>query len=80
MFGNVPNVTNKIEHHVKLTDSKPIRQAPYRMNPEKKDYLKQEISYMLENNIIRESKSPWASPTILVVKPKGYRVCIITIR
>ena len=76
LFGNVPNVTNKMEHHVILNDSKPIRQAPYRMNPEKKEYLKQEISYMLENNIIRESKSPWASPTILVAKPKGYRVCI----
>ena len=76
LFGNVPNVTNKIEHHVKLTNSKPIRQAPYRMAPDKKDYLKQEIAYMLENDIIRESNSPWASPTILVAKPKGYRVCI----
>ena len=34
LFGNVPNVTNKIEHHVKLTNSKPIRQAPYRMAPD----------------------------------------------
>ena len=55
----------------------PISQAPYRMNPQKKEFLRQEIANMEKDGIIRKSTSPWASPVVIVDKKDGtYRICI----
>ena len=53
-----------------------VNNTPYRVNPIKLEYLKAEIDYMLENNIIEPSYSDWSSPCILVPKPDGtFRFC-----
>ena len=49
----------------------PCKQHPYRVNPIKMKYLKTEIDYMLENEIIEPSSSDWNSHCILVPKPDG---------
>ena len=47
------------------------------MNPQKKEFLHQEIANMEEDGIIRKSTSPWASPVVIVDKKDGtYRICI----
>jgi hypothetical protein len=76
LFPDVPTRTNVDQHDVDVADAKPIKQHPYRLNPEKQSYLKKEVQYLLENDFIEPSKSDWSSPCILVPKPDGtYRMC-----
>ena len=59
-----------------FNNADPIKQHPYRLNPSKQKYLKEEIKYLLENNFIEPSNSCWSSPCILVPKPdESYRMC-----
>ena len=71
LFPDVPTKTTAAEHDVIITTSEPIRQHPYRLNPIKLKYLRDEIQYMLDNDIIEPSTSGWSSPCILVPKSDG---------
>ena len=76
IFPDVPKKTNAALHDVIVGDALPIKQHPYRLNPLKLQYMRKEIRYMLENDIIEPSNSEWSSPCILVPKPDGtYRLC-----
>ena len=76
LFPDVPSQTTLIEHDVDVGEAQPIRQHPYRVNPEKRQILRDEIKFLLENDIIEPSNSNWSSPCILVPKPDGsYRMC-----
>ena len=76
LFPNIPTRTDKIYPDVNIEDSQPVKQSPYRMNPTKQKYLKEEIQYLLDNDFIDPSQSQWNSPCILVPKPDGtYRMC-----
>ena len=75
IFPDTPSRTNAAFHDVDVGDTKPIKQHPYRVNPLKMEHLKNEINYMLDNDIIEPSSSEWSSPCILVPKPDGsYRL------
>jgi len=63
--------TTAIEHHIKTDNSPPFKSRPYRVNHETREKLKTHIEEMLEQDIIEESCSPWASPIILVKKKDG---------
>ena len=53
-----------------------MKQHPYRMNPVKQQYLREEVQYLLDNDFIEPSQSEWSSPCILVPKPDGtFRMC-----
>lgn len=72
IFGDKPKVTNVITHDVELTEPvRPIRQHPYRVNFEKMKRMKDELNYMIENDIIQPSCSDWSSPCVLVPKDDG---------
>ena len=71
LFPDVPSKTTAAEHDVIITTDKPIKQHPYRLNPIKLKYLREEVQYMLDNDIIEPSTSGWSSPCILVPKPDG---------
>ena len=71
LFPDIPTRTDKIYHDVNVEDSQPVKQHPYRMNPTKQRYLKEEIPYLLDNDLIEPSQSEWSSPCILVPKPDG---------
>ena len=76
LFPDIPTRTDKIYHDVILEDTKPIKQHPYRMNPMKQQCLKEEVTYLLENDFIEPSQSNYSSPCILVPKQNGtYRMC-----
>lgn len=76
LFPDVPSRTNQIYHDVDVGDAAPVKQHPYRLNPKKQQYLKEEVKYLLENDFIEPSSSSWSSPCILVPKPDGsYRMC-----
>ena len=72
LFPDVPTKTTAAVHDVVvINDSPPIKQHPYRLNPIKLKHLRDEVQYMLDNDIIEPSTSQWSSPCILVPKPDG---------
>ena len=76
LFPDVPSRTDKIFHDVDIGDAKPIKQHPYRLNPEKQKILHDEIKYLLDNDLIEPSKNEFSSPCKLVPKPdNSYRMC-----
>ena len=76
LFSDVPSRTDTIIHDVDVGDAQPIKQHPYRLNPQKEEYLKNEVQYLLDNDFIEPSQSNWSSPCLLVPKPdQSYRMC-----
>ena len=60
--------TTAVHDVIMINDSPPIKQHPYRLNPSKLKHLRDEVQYMLDNDIIEPSNS---SPCILVPKTDG---------
>ena len=76
IFSDVPKKIKTVIHDILLTSDVPVKQHPYRLNPEKQQALDKEIKYMLDNDIIKRGNSVWSSPCILVPKPdKSFRLC-----
>ena len=76
LFPDIPTRTDQIYYDVDIEGSKSIKQHPFRMNPMKLKYLKEEIQYLFDNNFIEPSQSVWGSPCILVPRPDGaFRMC-----
>ena len=71
LFSDVPGRTTAAVHDIKLLSSTPIKQHPYRTNPEKQAVIDKELAYMLEHEIVEHSNSCWSSPCLLVPKPDG---------
>ena len=69
--------TTIMKHTIKINESRPIATRPYRLAKLKKAELKNEISQMLDSDIIEESQSAWAAPVIMIPKQNGkIRVCV----
>ncbi|XP_061698866.1 protachykinin-1 isoform X2 [Syngnathoides biaculeatus] len=68
---NVPGRTCLISHDIDVGDAPPVKQHPYRMNLVKSEILQKEVQYMLDNDIIEPSDSPWSSTSVLVPKRGG---------
>lgn len=69
--------TNGTQMSLKLKCDEPVVYNPYRMSVAEKDTLRGIVKELLENEIIRESTSPYASPVLLVKKKTGdYRMVV----
>ena len=69
--------TNVIRHRIETGDAEPTRQGPRRLPLQYRDELEKTVAQMLEEGIIQPSKSPWASPIVLVKKKDGkLRLCV----
>jgi len=76
LFPDVPGRAEGMYHDVDVGDARPIKQHPYRVNPVKREIMKAEVEYMLENKIIEPCTSEWSSPCILQPKPgNAWRFC-----
>lgn len=60
-----------IEHSINLTDQKIINLAPYRIPPNIYRLVNEEIEYLKNHKIIRESKSKYSFPAFPIVKQNG---------
>ena len=55
----------------------PIRLPPYQLAHHSQEVLREEIRTLLDQEIIRPSKNPWAAPIVLVKKKDGtQRMCV----
>lgn len=64
--------TSLVEHHI-VTNSPPIKQRYYPLSPALQKVANEELDRMLKLGIVEPSKSPWASPILLVPKKDGTR-------
>jgi len=68
--------TDVLNHRIETSGS-PIRQPVRRVPLPQRDEIKRLLTEMQEKNIIAPSKSPWASPIVLVPKKDGsLRFCV----
>ncbi|KAJ8036035.1 hypothetical protein HOLleu_19893 [Holothuria leucospilota] len=69
--------TSVIQHEIDTGDARPIRQAPRRPPKAFEHEEEKVIQEQLDAGVIRESKSPWASPLVFVRKKDGStRPCV----
>ena len=75
-FQDVPGRTDVVTHDIPTVDARPVRLPPYRLAHNSRDFLREEIKTLLEQEIIEPSKGPWAVPIVLVAKKVGLtRMC-----
>ena len=63
-----PNITATVEHTIETGDDIPTYAKPRRLPNAWKNEIHENIQEMIDNGIIRPSKSPWNCPIILVRK------------
>lgn len=69
--------TTKIRHQINTGNSHPIRQGPRWLSPLQMSVIKDHLTDMLDQGLIKPSVSPWASPIVLVKKKDGStRFCV----
>lgn len=68
---------SNVELKILLTDESPIYQNPRRLSPFEMDIVNKQLDEWTEQEVIKTSKSDFASPIVLSKKKNGkYRLCI----
>ncbi|XP_067235363.1 uncharacterized protein [Chanodichthys erythropterus] len=66
-----------VEHCIRLSDTRPFRERSRRIAPADIEDVRRHLKDLLEAGIIKESRSPYASPIVIVRKKSGkIRMCI----
>jgi len=66
-----------MQHEIRLSDSRPIKQAPRRISIGKRAEVDEIIREMKYQEVTEKSFSPWVSPAVLVKKKDGtLRFCV----
>ena len=67
---------NSVEHEIHLREESPFKEPYRRVPPGQLEEYRDAISDLLDTGVISKSKSPYASPVVLVKKKdKSLRVC-----
>lgn len=67
----------KFEMNINLKDEVPVVYRPYRLSHSERKDVQNIINDLLENDVIQDSNSPYASPILLVRKKNGeQRLCV----
>ncbi|KAL1258935.1 hypothetical protein QQF64_009512 [Cirrhinus molitorella] len=65
------------QHHIRLTEDKPFRERSRRLAPAEVEDVRQHLEKLKGAGIITESRSPYASPIVVVWKKNGQiRMCV----
>lgn len=83
-FGDCFALTSKVRQtttakHRIITDEneRPVHQRPYRVSATEREVICRQVKEMLQDDVIQPSRSPWASPVVLVEKKDGtLRFCV----
>ena len=67
IFSDVPSKTECITHKIKLSSSDPVRRKPYPLPFTSEQIVRDEISSMIDNDIIEPSDSPYSSPIVFSI-------------
>lgn len=75
---NTDIVENEFKMHISLKNSQPITFRPRRLSFQEKEKLRDILDELLDQRIIRESSSPYASPIVMIQKKNAneYRLCV----
>ncbi|XP_036433704.1 uncharacterized protein LOC118812695 [Colossoma macropomum] len=66
-----------VKHHIRLKDSRPFRERSRRLAPADIEDVRHHLQELLAAGIIKESRSPYASPIVIARKKNGsVRMCI----
>lgn len=66
-----------VEHHIRLSDTRPFRERSRRLAPADIEDVRRHLQDLLKAGIIKESRSPYASPIVVARKKNGsVRMCI----
>lgn len=68
-----------VKYNIILTDSTPLKSKPYKVSPEERQIIGDQVAELLSEDIIRPSQSPYSSPIVLVKKKGDYvkrRFCV----
>ncbi|KAJ7986493.1 hypothetical protein DPEC_G00340450 [Dallia pectoralis] len=66
-----------VEHTIRMSDPRPFRERSRRLAPADLEDVRQHLQELLRAGIIKESRSPYASPIVIVRKKNGaVRMCI----
>ncbi|KAF7647554.1 hypothetical protein LDENG_00170760 [Lucifuga dentata] len=69
--------TDKIKHHIKLSDETPFKHKVRRIHPQDIEAVRKHLQELLDAEIIRESESPFFSPIVVIRKKNSdVRLCI----
>ncbi|XP_070571181.1 uncharacterized protein [Ptychodera flava] len=63
--------THLVQHRVPTGDAVPIKQRPRRVPVHLQAEIQHQVKDMLQNDVIEESSSSWASPVVLARKKNG---------
>lgn len=70
-------LTDKVAHHIKLSDETPFKQHPRPIHPHDVEAVRKHIQELLDTGVIRESERPFSSSIVVVRKKNGQvRLCI----
>ena len=68
--------TNLTTHKIITLSDEPVQRGPYRASWKERDEMQKQVKEMLAAGLIRESKSPYAAPVVMVKKSNGaLRMC-----
>ena len=71
LFSDVPSGTNVLKHDIDVGSASPIKQHVYCCPLAKRELMKKEAYYLLENSLAVPSCSPWSPPCLLAPKSDG---------
>jgi hypothetical protein len=77
-FPNSLPPIRSINHHIDLIPGESLpNKETYRLTPQEKEEVKNQVQYFLDKGLVRESLSPCVVPTVLIPKKdRGWRMCI----
>ena len=69
--------TSQLQHHIDTGNAVPVRQPARQMSPYQREEVRTLLSDMQKRGVIQPSKSPWASPNVLLRKKDNTtRFCV----